>query len=79
MDGGCAADVVSLGDLGAEDQDIFVESHAADVLHCAPVVLGNCNLVVLAEWVCQTEDLFEVGKALLSNFKDIFGIDIFKE
>ena len=79
MDGGCAAYIVALGYLGAKDQDIFVESNAANVLHGAPVVFSNGNLVVLAEWVCQTEGLFKVGKSLLSNFKDFVGIDIFKE
>ena len=79
MDCGCAAYIVALGDLGAEDQDIFVESYAANVLHGAPVVFSNGNLVVLAEWVSKTEGLLEVGKALLSNFKDFVGINIFKE
>ena len=79
MNRGCAADVVALGDLGTEDQDIFVESYAAHVLHCAPVIFSNCNLVVLTKWIGKTESLFKVGKALLGDFKDIFRIDIFKE
>ena len=79
VDSCCAADVVALCDLRTEDQDIFVESHTADVLHRAPVVFSNCNLVVLTEWVCKTEGLLKVGKALLGYFKDIFGIDILEE
>ena len=79
MNGCSAADVVALGYLAAEDQDIFVESYAADVLHRAPVVFGNCNLVVLAEWIGQAESLFKVSKALLGDFKDIFSIDVLKE
>ena len=79
VDGGCSTDVVALGDLGAKDQNIFVECHTADVLHCTPVVFSNCNLVVLTKWLGKTEGLLEVGKALLGDFKDIFGINIFKE
>ena len=79
VDSRCAADVVALCDLGTEDQDIFVESHTAHVLHRTPVVFSNCNLVVLTEWVCKTEGFFEVGKALLGYFKDVLCIDMLKE
>ena len=79
VDSCCTADVVALCDLGTEDQDIFVESYAADVLHRTPVVFSNCNLVVLTEWVCKTEGFFEVGKALLGYFKDVLCIDMLKE
>ena len=79
VNSGCAADVIALCYLRAEDQNIFVEGHAANVLHGAPVVFSNCNLVVLAEWICQAEGLFEVGKALLSYLEDVLGIDIFEE
>ena len=56
-----------------------MEGHATDILHRAPVVFGNCNLVVLAKGICQAKGLFEVGKTLLGYLKDIFSIDIFKE
>ena len=79
VDSRCAADVVALCDLRTEDQDIFVESHTADVLHRTPVVFSNCNLVVLTEWVCKSEGFFEVGKALLGYFKDVLCIDMLKE
>ena len=79
MDSCSAADVVAFGHLAAEDQNIFVESYAADVLHRAPVVFSNCDLVVLTEWVSQTESLFKVSKALLSNFEDIFCINVLEE
>ena len=78
VDSGCTADVIALCYLRAEDQNIFVEGHTANVLHGAPVVFSNCNLVILTEWVCKTEGFFEVGKALLGYFKDILGINIFK-
>ena len=74
-----AADVVALSYLAAEDQDIFVESYAANVLHGAPVIFGNRDLVVLTEWVCQTKGLFKVSKALLGNFKDVFSINVLEE
>ena len=79
MNRGCAADVAALCDLAAEDQYIFVESYAADVFHRAPVVFGNSNLVVLTEWVSQTESLFKVSKALLGDFKYIFSIDVLEK
>ena len=56
-----------------------MECHAADVLHRAPVVFSNCNLIVLSKWIGKTEGLFEVSKSLLSNFEDVLGIDILKE
>ena len=56
-----------------------MESYTTDILHGAPVVLSNCNLVVLAEWVSQAESLFKVGKTLLGDFKDVRRIYIFKE
>ena len=79
VDSRCTADVVALSYLRAEDQDIFVEGHTADVLHRTPVVFSNCNLVILTEWVCKTEGLLKVGKALLGYFKDVLCIDMLKE
>ena len=79
VDRGGTADIVAFGYFRTEDQNIFMESYAADVLHRAPVVFGDSDLVVLTEWICQTEGLFEVGKALLGNFKDFLCINIFKE
>ena len=79
MDRCSAADVAAFCDLTAEDQNIFVESDTADVLHRAPVVFGNGDLVVLTEWVSQTKSLFKVGKTLLGNFKDIFSINVLEE
>ena len=79
MDRCGAADVVALCHLAAEDQNIFVESYAADVLHRAPVVFGYSNLVVLTERVSQTESLFKVSKALLGNFEDILCINMLEE
>ena len=79
VNSGCAADVIALCYLRAEDQNIFVEGHTANVLHRAPVVFSNCNLVVLTEWIGQTEGLFKVGKALLSDLEDVLGIHILKE
>ena len=79
VNSGCAADVIALCYLRAEDQNIFVEGHTANVLHGAPVVFSNCNLVILTKGICQAEGLFEVGKALLSYLEDVLGVDIFKE
>ena len=79
VDSCCTADVIALSYLRAEDQNIFVESHATNVLHRAPVVFSNCNLVVLTKWICQAEGLFEVGEALLRYLEDVLCIDIFKE
>ena len=79
MDRCSAADVAAFGDLTAEDQNIFVESYAANVLHRAPVVFGNCDLVVLTEWVSQTKSLFKVGKALLGNFEYVFSVNVLEE
>ena len=79
MDGGCSAYIVALCDLGTEDKNIFVECHTSDILHRTPVVFSNCNLVVLTKWIGKTEGLLKVGKALLGDFKDIFGINILKE
>ena len=56
-----------------------MESYTANVLHRAPVVFGNCDLVVFTEWVSQTESLFKVGKALLGNFEDVFSINVLEE
>ena len=74
-----AADIAALGYFAAEDQNIFVESHAADVLHRAPVIFSNCDLIVLTEWISQTESLLKEGKALLGNFKDFLSIDMLEE
>ena len=79
VDSCCAADVIALSYLRAEDQNIFVESHATNVLHGAPVVFSDCNLVVLTKWICQAKGLLKVGKALLGYFEDVLSIDIFKE
>ena len=79
VDSCCAADVAALCDLTAEDQNIFVESYAADVLHRAPVVFSNCDLVVLTKWVSQTKSLLKVGKALLGNFENILSINMLEE
>ena len=79
VDSCCAADVIALSYLRAEDQNIFVESHATNVLHRAPVVFSDCNLVVLTKWICQAKGLLKVGEALLGYFEDVLSIDIFKE
>ena len=79
VDSCCAADVIALSYFRAKDQNIFVESYTTNVLHGAPVVFSDCNLVVLTEWICQTKGLFEVSKALLGYLKDVISIDIFKE
>ena len=79
VDSCCAADVIALSYFRAKDQNIFVESYTTNVLHGAPVVFSNCNLVVLAKWICQAKGLLKVGKALLGYFEDVLSIDIFKE
>ena len=79
MDCRGATDVAALGHFATENQNIFVEGNAADIFHCAPVVFSNCDLVVLTKWIGQTESLFKVSKALLSDFKDVFSVDILEE
>ena len=77
---GCrTADVIALSDFGAEDQDIFMESYATNVLHGAPVVFSHCNLIVLAKGISQAESLLKVGEALLGDLKNVLGINVFKE
>ena len=79
MNGCSATDVTAFGHFAAENQNIFVESYATNVFHRAPVVFGNCNLIVLTKWIGQTESLFEIGKAFLGNFEDIFSINVLEE
>ena len=79
MDSGGSTYIISLSYLRAKYQDIFMEGHAAHILHRAPVIFGNCNLVILAKGISQPEGFFEVGKTLLCYLKDIFCIDIFEE
>ena len=74
-----AANVIALGYFATEDQYIFVESHTANVLHRAPVIFGDSNLVVLTKWISQTESLLEEGKALLGYFKDFFSVYVLEE
>ena len=74
-----AANVVSLGYFRAEDQNIFVEGYATNILHRAPVVFSNCDLVVLAKWIGQTKSLFKVCKALLGDLENVLRINILKE
>ena len=79
MDSCGAADIAAFGNFAAEDQNVFVESHATNVLHSAPVIFSNCNLIVLTEWISQAESLFKVGKTLLGYFKDLFRIYVLEE
>ena len=79
VDSCCTTYIVSLSYLGAENQNILMERHAANVLHGAPVVFGDSDLIVLTEWVGKTESLLEVCKPLLGDFEDIFGINVLKE
>ena len=46
-----------------------MESYTTHVLHGAPVIFSDRNLVILAKWVGETESLLKVGKALLGDFK----------
>ena len=79
MDSCCPTYIVSLCDLRSKDQYIFMESNTADVLHGAPVIFGNRNLVILSKWIGETESLLKVGKALLGDFKYVRCINVLKK
>ena len=73
------AQVLAFGDLASENQNIFVESYAANIFHCAPVVFSNCKLIVLTEWICQTESFFKVSKTFLGYSENVFSVHVLKE
>ena len=56
-----------------------MEGYATHILHRAPVVFGDRNLVILSKWVGKTESLLKVGKALLGDFKYVLSINVFKK
>ncbi len=56
-----------------------MEGYTTHVLHRAPVIFGNRNLVILSKWVGKTESLLKVGKALLGDFKNFLSIDVFEK
>ena len=56
-----------------------MESNTADVLHGAPVIFGDRNLVILSKWIGETESLLKVGKALLGDFKYVRCINVLKK
>ena len=56
-----------------------MEGYATHVLHRAPVIFGNRNLVILSKWVGKAKSLLKVSKALLGDFKNVLSIDVLKK
>ena len=56
-----------------------MEGYTAHVLHGAPVIFGDRNLVILSKWIGETESLLKVGKALLGDFKNVCRINMLEK
>ena len=56
-----------------------MEGYTTHILHRAPVIFGNRNLVILSKRVGKTESLLKVGKALLGDFKYVLSINVLKK
>ena len=69
-----APGVLPIGDLAAEDETILSKSYSSRVFHSAPVVVNDSNLIIFFKGICQTKDIFKVGKTVLGCFKNILRI-----
>ena len=65
-----------LGDTRTEDE-IFQESDAARVLHGPRVELGDEELVVLSEGIRNLKLFLEEREALLGQFENVIGVQVF--
>ena len=61
---------------GSAEQVLITEGNAACVLHCAGVVLGYEDLVILREWVRPVVHLLVETKALLGHVDDAIGVKV---
>ena len=65
-----------IGHLGTEHIH-FGECDCASVFHCPCIEFGNEQLVVLLERIRDAERVFEVGKSLARDVKDVVSVEEF--
>ena len=78
-DGAGASGIHPLRHLASEDEKVLTESDRARVLHRTPVEVHYSDLVVLLEWIGETEDSLEVIESLLRHKEDVFRIKMLCE
>ena len=61
--------VEPFGNSASIYEEFFLECHGADVLHGAPVVINDGDLVVLIKWVGKAKNFLEVLETLLGDFE----------